>query len=347
MSETFDKIMGHAPSGDTIGLVHLANKRLRVGLTNYGARMLSIETQDLEGQFDHVLLGFDRADMVLKAGSFGAVLGRYANRIAKGRFTLDGADYQLSVNDGENTLHGGKGAFAKKFWTLAERTDSAVVFTLDSPDGDQGFPGRLAARATYTLEPDALRLDLAATTDKPTPVNLSAHPYFNLAGAHALDICDHRLQVAASYVLPTDAGQIPTGERLAVADTPFDFRMPVEIGSCIRDNDPQLLLARGYDHCFLIDGPPGTMRRACRVVHPKSGRVLEIETNRDGLQVYTGNSLNGTLVGHGGTYRMTSGLALEAQAYPDAPNQPDFPSTILRPGAQFKATIRHRFSLAE
>ena len=347
MSHTFDAILGQAPGGETIGLVRLANKRLRVGLTNYGARMLSIETQDLEGQFDHVLLGFDRADMVLKAGSFGAVLGRYANRIAKGRFTLDGTTYQLSVNDGENTLHGGKAAFAKKFWTLADRTDDSVAFTLESPDGDQGFPGAVSARASYTLEPDALRLDLAATTDRPTPVNLSAHPYFNLGGAAALDVCDHRLQVAASYVLPTDAGQIPTGARLDVHDTPFDFRMPVEIGTRIRDSDRQLMVARGFDHCFLIDGPPGTLRRACRLMHPKSGRVLEIETDRDGLQVYTGNSLNGTLIGHGGTYRMTAGLALEAQAYPDAPNQPDFPSTILRPGQRFAATIRHKFSLAD
>jgi aldose 1-epimerase len=347
MTDTFDKSLGTAPGGETVGLIRLANKRLHVGLTNYGARMLSIETQDLEGQFDHVLLGFDTADMILKAGSFGAVLGRYANRIAKGRFTLDGTEHQLSVNDGENTLHGGKGAFAKRFWTVVERTDTSVVFLLESADGDQGFPGAVSARATYTLEPDALRLDLSATTDRPTPINLSAHPYFNLAGAEALDVCDHRLQIAASYFLPTDAGQIPTGERRPVIETPFDFRMPVDIGVRIRNSDPQLLLARGYDHCFLIDGPPGKMRRACRLLHPKSGRVLEIETDRDALQVYTGNSLNGTLIGHGGTYRMTAGLALEAQGFPDAPNQPSFPSTILRPGERFSATIRHRFSLAD
>ena len=346
MTDMFDEILGHAPDGAAVGLLRLRNDRLTVGLTNYGARMLSIEAPDRDGKSDHVLLGFDRADMVLKAGSFGAVLGRYANRIAKGRFTLDGETYQLSVNDGENTLHGGKQAFSKMFWTLVERTAIRAEFALESPDGDQGFPGALSARATYTLAGDALHLDLSATTTKPTPVNLSAHPYFNLAGAAALDICDHLLEVPASHYLPTDARQIPTGERAPVAGTLFDFRAPVRLGSRIRGSDPQLMVARGYDHHFIIDGPDGTMRLAVRLAHPATGRVLEIETDRPGVQVYTGNSLNGTLVGHGGTYRMTAGLALEAQAYPDAPNHPDFPSTILRPGDTFKAAIRYRFLVA-
>jgi aldose 1-epimerase len=293
-----------------------------------------------------VLLGFDRADMVLKAGSFGAVLGRYANRIAKGRFTLDGETYQLSVNDGENTLHGGKQAFSKLFWTVEEKTPTTAVFALESPDGDQGFPGALSVRASYRLQGDTLRLDLSATTTKPTPVNLSAHPYFNLAGAAALDICDHLLEVPASLYLPTDGGQIPTGERAPVAGTVFDFRAPVRLGSRIRDDDAQLMVARGYDHHFIVDGVDGTMRLAARLTHPESGRVLEIETDRPGVQVYTGNSLNGSLVGHGGTYRMTAGLALEAQAYPDAPNHPAFPSTILRPGETFAASILYRFLVA-
>lgn len=345
MSDAFDAILGTAPGNEPIGLVRLANDRLRIGLTNYGARMLSIEAPDRDGRFDHVLLGFARPDMILRAGSFGAVLGRYANRIAKGRFTLDGTTYQLSINDGENTLHGGKRAFSKLFWSVAERTENSVKLALRSPDGDQGFPGSLEVDATYTLEADALRLDLAATTNKATPVNLSAHPYFNLAGAAALDCNDHLLQVDAGHVLATNAGQIPTGERLAVAGTPFDFREPVAIGTRIRGDDPQLLIARGFDHCFVLDGAPETMRLACRVVHPGSGRVLEIETDRDGLQVYTGNSLDGSLVGHAGTYRMTAGLALEAQAFPDAPNQPEFPSTILRPDERFTASIRYRFSV--
>ena len=346
MSEPFDDIIGHASAGDPVGLLRLANGQLKVCLTNFGARMLSIEAPDRHGRLDHVLLGFDRADMILAAGSFGAVLGRTANRIAHGRFPLDGRTYQLSVNDGANTLHGGKQAFSKRFWTVAGRAADSVSFTLESPDGDQGYPGDLAARATYRLEGSALRLTLEATTTAPTPVNLSAHPYFNLAGAAAADVSDHALQVFASHVLPTDEGQIPTGERRPVAGTPFDFRAPAVLGTRLRGTDEQMLIARGYDHCFVLDGVAGTLRPAARVTHAPSGRVLEVETDRVGLQVYTGNSLNGSLIGHGGTYRQTAGLALEAQAFPDAPNHPDFPSIILRPGERFAATILHRFSVA-
>ena len=345
MADGFDDVLGTSPDGHKVGLVRLGNGRLKVGLTNYGARMLTIEAPDRDGRFDHVLLGFDAADMILKAGSFGAVLGRYANRIARGRFTLDGTSYQLSVNDGKNTLHGGKVAFSKKFWTVSDRDDHSVAFALASPNGDQGFPGDMEATATYTLDANALRLTLDATVSAACPVNLSAHPYFNLAGAAALDVCDHQLEVAASAYLPTDAQQIPTGERRPVDGTDFDFRKPVSIGARIRGSDTQLLYARGYDHCFVLDGAAGAMRRAARLTHPKSGRVLEMETDRDGLQVYTGNSLDGSLVGHGGTYRQTAGLALEAQAFPDAPNQPSFPSTVLRPGERFRATIVYRFSV--
>ena len=325
--------------------MRLGNGTLKVTLTNFGARMLAIEAPDRHGGMEHVLLGFDRVDQILKAGSFGAVLGRYANRIADGRFTLDGHAYQLSVNDPPNTLHGGKQAFSKKFWTLAERSEVSATWTLASPDGDQGFPGALSAKATYTLEGMALRLVLEATVDKPCPVNLSAHPYFNLAGQHALDCHDHEVEVFAARFLPTDATQIPTGELKPVAATPFDFRTPVRIGDRIRDDDPQMMPARGFDHCFVLDGTAGTMRRAARVTHPGSGRVLEVETDLPGLQVYTGNSLNGSLIGHGGTYRQTAGLALEAQHFPDAPNQPNFPSTVLRPGKTFRATILYRFGI--
>ena len=343
---TFDTILGQAPDGEDVGVVRLGNGTLRVALTNFGARMLAIEAPDRHGGMEHVLLGFDRADQILKAGSFGAVLGRYANRIAGGRFTLDGHDYQLSVNDPPNTLHGGKQAFSKKFWTLAERTPASATWTLASPDGDQGFPGALLAKATYSLEGEALRLVLEASVDKPCPVNLSAHPYFNLAGQHALDCHDHEVEVFAERFLPTDATQIPTGALAPVAGTPFDFRHPVRIGDRIRDDDPQMMPARGFDHCFVLDGAAGAMRRAARVTHPGSGRVLEVETDLPGLQVYTGNSLNGSLIGHGGTYRQTAGLALEAQHFPDAPNQPTFPSTVLRPGETFRATILYRFGVA-
>ena len=346
MTETFDAILGHGVDDTPVGLLKLANDTLKVGLTNYGARMLSIEAPDRHGQQGHVLLGFDHADMILRAGSFGAVLGRYANRIAKGRFQLDGETYHLSVNDGENTLHGGKQAFAKRFWTVKARTSTSATFTLESADGDQGFPGAVSATATYTLEADALRLELAATTTKPTPINMSAHPYFNLAGANALDVADHELEVFAGHFLPTDKQQIPLGEVRPIDGTVFDFRKPLTIGSRVRHHDAQLLVARGYDHCFVLDGDAGKLRRAARLTHRGSGRVLELETDTAGLQVYTGNSLDGSLVGHGGTYRQTAGLALEAQAFPDAPNHPTFPSSILRPGGRFSATIVYRFSIA-
>lgn len=346
MTHPFDAILGHAPDETPVGLLKLGNGRLRVGVTNYGARMLSIEAPDRHGTVDHVLLGFDHADMILRAGSFGAVLGRYANRIAKGRFTLDGESYQLSVNDGENTLHGGKIAFSKKFWTVAAHDATSAVFTLESPDGDQGFPGAVTAKATYTLRDDALHLALEATTTKPTPINMSAHPYFNLAGAAALDVADHDLQVFASHFLPTDKQQIPLGEIRPVDGSVFDFRKPVRLGSRVRHHEAQLLVARGFDHCLVLDGQVGAMRPAARLAHAGSGRVLELETDTAGLQVYTGNSLDGSLVGHGGTYRQTAGLALEAQAFPDAPNQPAFPSTILRPGETFRATIVYRFGVA-
>ena len=346
MSDTFDDILGHGADGEPVGRLSLDNSQLKVGLTNYGARMLSIEAPDRHGRFDHVLLGFDRADMILKAGSFGAVLGRTANRIAQGRFTLDGTTYQLSVNDGANTLHGGKQAFSKRFWRLDGRTADSATFALESPDGDQGYPGAVSARATYRLEASALHLTLEATTTAPTPVNLSAHPYFNLAGAAALDIADHALQVFASHVLPTDEGQIPTGERRPVAGTPFDFRTPAVLGPRLRDTDEQMMIARGYDHCFVLDGVAGAVRPAARRPPAPRGRVRGGEPAPAGLQVYTSNSLNGSLIGHGGTYRQTAGLALEAQAFPDAPNQPGFPSVILRPGERFAATILHRFLVA-
>lgn len=346
MSAAFDQELGTGPTGYPVGVVRLRNGALRVGISNYGARLLSIEAPDRHGAFDHVLLGCDSAEMVVKSGSCGAVLGRYANRIANGQFTLDGVTHHLSVNDGPNTLHGGKGGFAKLFWALAARTSTSVTFTLDSADGDQGFPGAVTATATYRLEDAALRLELTATTDRPTPLNLSAHPYFNLAGAASLGIDDHLLEVAASHFLPTDSTQIPTGAVESVEGTVFDFRTPVPLGSRIRSADPQMLVARGFDHCLVLDGDPGTTRFACRLHHPASGRRLEIETDRPALQVYTANSFNGSLVGHGGTYRMGAGLALEAQAYPDAPNHPHFPSTVVRPGESFQATILYRFAAA-
>ena len=344
MADGYDDHLGEGPDGAAIGRLRLANERIAVTLTNYGARALAIEAPDRDGRRDHVLLGFDRLDMILKAGSFNATLGRYANRIAGGRFTLDGKSYQLSVNDGANTLHGGKRAMAKQVWQLVHRDVCSAAFTLTSPDGDQGFPGEMRASSTYTLDGDTLHLALEAQVSEPCPVNLSFHPYFNLAGAASLDVNDHELEVPASRYLPTDAGQIPTGEMLDVAGTPFDFRSATRIGERVRGADPQLMVARGFDHCLVLDGEAGTMRPAARLHHSGSGRTMAMSTDCAGLQVYTGNSLDGSLVGYGGTYRQTAGLALEAQAFPDAPNRPGFPSTVLRPGGRFRAAIAFRFT---
>jgi aldose 1-epimerase len=324
----------------------LESKTLRVQITDFGARMVSIEAPDRRGTFGHVLLGFDDAQAYLEAGgSFGAILGRYANRIAGGRFVLDGVAHQLAVNDPGGTLHGGPQGFANKLWQV-ETFDAAanqLVMSLESPDGDQGFPGALRAAVTYRLAGARLEILLSAATDKPTVANLSAHPYFNFAGVEAGDCLGHQIFINADDFLPTDGEQIPTGERRAVAGQKFDFRKPKALGADIRDADEQLLIARGYDHCFVLkeSGP------AAIVVEPVSGRAMRLFTNQPGLQLYSGNSLAGSVVGRGGvTYRQSAGFALEAQNFPDAPNQPEFPSAVLRPGQNYSRAIAYEFFVA-
>jgi len=308
--------------------------------------MVSIEAPDRNGVFGHVLLGFDNAEAYLEAGgSFGAILGRYANRIAGGRFVLDRVAHQLAVNDPGGTLHGGPQGFANKLWRV-ERFDSAaneLVMSLKSPDGDQGFPGALRAEVIYRLTRSRLDILLSATADKPTVVNLSAHPYFNFAGVAAGDCLGHEIFINANYFLPTDGKQIPTGERRVVAEQKFDFRKPKALGADIRNADEQLLIARGYDHCFVLNeaGP------AAIVVEPVSGRAMRLLTDQPGLQLYSGNSLDGSVVGRGGvTYRQSAGFALEAQNFPDAPNQPAFPSAVLRPGQTYSRSIAYEFFVA-
>ncbi len=329
-------------------LFSLQSAALRVGITDYGARMVSIETADRDGGFGHVLLGFDDvAAYDAAGGSFGAVLGRCANRIAGGRFTLDGHAYQLAVNDGGNTLHGGPCGFARNLWQVERAAGGAapeLALLLVSPDGDQGFPGTLTARAVYRLAGDTLTLELSATTDRPTIVNLSAHPYFNLAGVGSYDALDHEITIAASRFLPTDAVQIPTGALAPVAGTVFDFREPAKLGARIRAADPQLLIGHGYDHCFVLDDAAAG-RFAGRAYDPRSGRSIEVVTDEPGLQLYSGNSLNGATVGRGGVaFRQSAGFAFEAQNFPDAINQPDFPSPVLRPGELYRRRISYRFT---
>ena len=341
---------GQTAQGTPATLYTLENDRLRVRITDFGGRMVSIEAPDRAGHRGHVLLGFDTVTAYdTYGGSFGTLLGRYANRIAGASFTLDGQTHQLSKNEGNATLHGGAAAFSKKFWTVTAAETQPVpklVLTLVSPDGDQGFPGEVTAKATYELGDDALSLNLEAQTTRPTVINLSAHPYFNLAGTASGDVLGHEVTIAAESFLPTDKAQIPTGTLRSVVGTPFDFRQPMSLGSRIRQPDPELFNGLGYDHCFVLGNDiPSKPRRAARIHDPATGRVLEISTDQPGLQVYTGNKLLGAFAGHGNViYRQSAGLALEAQDFPDAPHHPNFPSTILRPGETYRRTIQYRFT---
>jgi aldose 1-epimerase len=293
-----------------------------------------------------VVLGFDDvAEYVSAGGSFGALLGRTANRIGGGAFTLDEHTYRLSRNEEYATLHGGRQGFDKLFWRVEEAGDAHLLLALVSPDGDQGFPGELSAKARYSVEGNTLRLSLESVTSKPTPVSLSAHPYFNLAGVSAGDIFGHKIAIAANAFLPTDRQQIPTGEIRPVDDTVFDLRQPTVIGTRIRRADPQLLVAKGYDHYFVLSEAPGdALRVAALVFDPQSGRTLEVLTTQPGTQFYTGNNLTGSVAGRGGAYRQSAGLAIEPQGFPDAPNRPEFPSSVLRPGTVYRQVITYRFT---
>jgi aldose 1-epimerase len=343
---------GHTADGRAATLYTLQNEHLRVQVTDYGARMVTIETRDRTGRQADVLLGFEDVQGYASAGgSFGAVLGRTANRIAGGVFTLDGRTYRLSTNDRGSTLHGGSVGFGDVFWAVMAATAGptpSLALRHVSPDGDQGFPGECTVHATYRLEADVLWLELQAQTTRPTPVSLSAHPYFNLAGPQSGSILDHRITIGADTFLPTDASQIPTGELRAVAGTPFDFRTPAAIGARIRQPDTQLLHGQGYDHYFVLPGEEHSAARlAARVLEPLSGRMLEVYCTQPGLQFYSGNQLRGSVAGRGGIYRQSAGFSFEPQGYPDAVHHPHFPSTILRPGQLQTERIGYRFLTVE
>lgn len=339
---------GETPDGHRAAVFTLQNDNLRVRVTDYGGRIVSIEAPDRTGRRDHVLLGFDNvAEYVDAKGAFGALLGRTANRIAGGRFTLDGHSYDLSKNEGDSTLHGGKVGFDKVFWSVDRCDATTLVLKFVSPDGDQGFPGTLSVQATYTLKDRALCLAFEAQTSKATPVSLSAHPYFNLAGLAAGDVLDHEITIAADAFLPTDDKQIPTGEIRPVDGTVFDFRKPMTAAARIRHAEPQLRYGKGYDHYFILGrGRSEKPRFAARARDPKSGRLLEIYTTQPGTQFYTGNNLNGSAIGRGGAYRQSDGFAFEPQGFPNAPNQPAFPTTILRPGTIYREAIEYHLKNA-
>jgi aldose 1-epimerase len=342
---------GTAPDGKQVDAYTLVNGHgIRARILTYGAILQSLETPDRAGAMDDVVLGFDDLPGYVKSSPyFGAIVGRYGNRIARGRFTLDGKTYTLAINNGPNHLHGGVKGFDKVVWDAQSfRTDSGVgvALTYTSPDGEEGYPGTLRAKVTYTLnDRDELTVDAEATTDKATPVNLTNHTYWNLAGDGKRDILGHLLMLESNNIVPVDSTLIPTGQLMPVDGTPFDFRSPTAIGARIEDPHVQLRYGQGYDHTFVLDRASGTgVKHALRLTEPTTGRTLDIYTTEPGVQVYSGNFLDGTVVGkHGHVYRRRYGLALETHHFPDSPNQPTFPSTILRPGETYRTRTVWRF----
>jgi len=346
---------GTLPSGGPVRVYTLTNANgLEVRALDFGGVILSLRVPDREGRLGDVVLGFDRLEPYLADSPyFGALIGRYGNRIAGGRFSLDGRAYALAVNDGPNHLHGGVRGFDKRLWTAEpfERAgEVGLTLAYTSLDGEEGYPGTLEARVTYALtDRDELAFEYHATTDRATPVNLTQHTYFNLTGDGAHDVLGHVLRLDADHYTPVDATLIPTGEVVPVAGTPFDFTSPTAIGARIGSDDEQLRHGGGYDHNFVLNGgPPGEMRLAARVHEPTSGRVMEVRTTEPGVQFYSGNFLDGTLTGKGGVvYAHRTGFCLETQHFPDSPNRPHFPSTILRPGGVYRSRTVYAFSVAD
>jgi aldose 1-epimerase len=343
---------GKTGDGQNVDLYTLTNNLgMQAKIMNYGGIVVSLKVPDRNGKMDDVVLGFNDLDSYLKGHPyFGAIVGRYGNRIAKGRFTLNGVEYKLAVNNGENHLHGGIKGFDKVVWTAKEmrtKMGPALSLTYISKDGEEGYPGTLTATVVYTLtNNNELKLDYTVTTDKDTVSNLTHHSYFNLAGEGNGDILSHILTLNGSRFTPTDAGSIPTGELKAVAGTPFDFLKPNVIGKRINDQDQQLQYGSGYDHNFVVNGKAGSLRSAATVYEPTSGRVLEVWTTEPGVQFYTGNFLDGTLTGKGGKiYQKRFGFCLETQHYPDSPNHPAFPTTTLKKGATYRSTTVYRFKV--
>ncbi|WP_026359389.1 aldose epimerase family protein [Sphingomonas sp. PR090111-T3T-6A] len=343
---------GATPSGEAVGAVELDNGRgIRARILTLGATLQSLSLPDREGRVADVVLGFDEGGRYATEGHYlGSTIGRYANRIAGGRFTLDGVEHHLPVNDGAHHLHGGPDGFHRRIWTVEEIGGGEAAFvrlSLVSVDGDAGYPGTLRAEATYALSADGLGITYRATTDRPTVVGMTNHAYFNLAGTDGGEtVLGHRLTIAADAYLPVAPGAIPTGERRAVAGSAFDFREGALVGSRIREAgvEEQLLLGRGYDHNFILRDAGGSLRHIATVEHPGSGRVLELHGTAPGVQVYSGNFLDGTIIGKGGrVYRQSDGLCLEPQPFPDTPNRPDFPSARLDPGEVYEHRILWRF----
>ncbi|MGA5065211.1 aldose epimerase family protein [Streptomyces exfoliatus] len=345
------ELFGTLPDGTRVHRWTVAAGGTRLSVLSYGGIVQALEIPDRRGRYANVSLGFDNLeDYVAGSPYFGAIIGRYGNRIAGGAFTLDGSTYRLPVNDDPNSLHGGDKGFDKRVWDVepyAQGPDTGLTLRYVSADGEMGYPGTLRIRVDYVLTPRGdFRIDYVATTDRATVVNLTNHTYFNLAGEGGGSILDHNLRIAASRYTPVDATLIPTGELAKVAHTPFDFRSGKPIGRDIRDAHPQVVFGRGYDHNFALDkGLTDAPQHVATVTEPVHGRVMKIATTEPGLQFYSGNFLDATLAGTSGkVYRQGDGFCLETQHFPDSPNQPNFPSTVLRPGRTYRSTTVHSFA---
>lgn len=343
---------GKTPDGEAVEAITLSNARgMQARIITYGATLQALLAPDRNGQLADVTTGYPTMDgYIAKSEFFGASIGRYANRIAGGRFTLDGKSYQAPLNNGPNSLHGGSKGFDKVNWKVVEAKQGSVSLRYVSPHMDQGYPGTMTVTATYTLEADnTLRIDYRATTDRPTIVNLTNHAYWNLAGEGSPDgAMGHILTIPADHFTPVDKTLIPTGEFRPVEGTVFDFRRPMPIGARVRASDHQILFGQGYDHNWVIDRSVATAPRLlARVEEPKSGRVLEVLSNQPGIQFYSGNFLDATVVGKAGQlYRQGDAIALEPQKFPDTPNKPEFGSARLEPGETYHHVILFRFSVA-
>lgn len=342
---------GKTPDGQTVEIYTLKNaKGAEARILTYGGIVQYLSVPDKSGKFDDVVLGYDNLQGYIdKTPYFGALIGRYGNRIGGAKFTLEGKTYKLATNNGPNSLHGGVVGFDKVVWTarpMETAQGPALILTYLSKDGEEGFPGNLTVTAIYTLTDDnALKVEFTAQTDKPTVVNLTHHSYFNLAGQGRGDILGHVLYINSDKTTPVDAELIPTGEIADVTGTPFDFRKPTPIGARINDPDKVLQYGPGYDHNWIVNNPPGKFGLQAKVVEPGTGRVMEVWSDEPAVQFYAGNFLDGTIIGKGGVaYQKRTGFCLEPQHYPDSPNKPNFPSVVLLPGQTFHNTIVYKFS---
>jgi aldose 1-epimerase len=343
---------GKTSDGRDVELYTLTNKKgMEVAITNFGGIIVALKAPDRNGKFDDVVLGYDSLDGYLtNKAFFGALIGRYGNRIAHGKFPLNGANYTLPKNDGDNTLHGGPEGFNKRLWTAKDVSGAkgqALELTYMSADGEEGFPGNLTVKVVYTLtDQNELTITYSATTDKETVVNLTNHSYFNLAGQGTGDILGHQLMIRGDHITAVDDTLIPTGELRPVKDTPFDFTHATAIGARINQDDPQIKVGKGYDHNWVLNAHgPHSPVLAAEAYEPNSGRVLQVLTVEPGVQFYSGNFLDGTITGKGGkVYKYRYGFCLETQHFPDSPNHPKFPSTTLKPGHTYSTTTVFKFS---